>query len=260
MKFALVNNHREEAQPNLKGECPSCNSPMIARCGERRIYHWAHLGHRICDPWWENETDWHRNWKNQFPTNWQEIVHHAQDGERHIADVKTSANWVIEFQHSPIKSEEKRSREHFYKHLIWVVNGVRRERDKGKFYKVLHENNRDNRRWPELQILFPEGALLRDWIDSSVHVIFDFGEETLWWLFPESYYLNAYVLPISREKFIDMHRNINVIGVCEFDLIAQKFSAFLEQSRSPKPPSPPQSQTDFFRILTNSMRRRGYRL
>ena len=131
MKFALVNNHREEAQPNLKGECPSCNSPMIARCGERRIYHWAHLGHRICDPWWENETDWHRNWKNQFPTNWQEIVHHAQDGERHIADVKTSANWVIEFQHSPIKSEEKRSREHFYKHLIWVVNGVRRERDKG---------------------------------------------------------------------------------------------------------------------------------
>jgi hypothetical protein len=50
----------------------------------------------------ENETEWHRAWKDQFPPEWQEIVHLAGDGERHIADVKTGDGWVIEFQHSYI--------------------------------------------------------------------------------------------------------------------------------------------------------------
>ena len=50
-------------------------------------------GRRFCDPWWENETEWHRAWKDQFPADWQEIVHHAEDGEKHIADVKTD-RWL----------------------------------------------------------------------------------------------------------------------------------------------------------------------
>ena len=69
---------------------------MVARCGEVRVRHWAHKGRRLCDPWWENETEWHRAWKDQFPADWQEVVCYAEDGERHIADVKTHAGWVIE--------------------------------------------------------------------------------------------------------------------------------------------------------------------
>jgi len=56
--------------------------PMVAKCGEVRIWHWAPHRSRLCDPWWENETEWHRNWKEQFPVNWQEVVHQAVSGER----------------------------------------------------------------------------------------------------------------------------------------------------------------------------------
>ena len=55
------------------------------------------------------------DWKKCFPEEWQEVVHFAEDGEKHIADVKTPSGLVIEFQHSAIKPEEQLSREGFYK-------------------------------------------------------------------------------------------------------------------------------------------------
>src|SRR5579872_4564917 len=102
-KFALVEGQRQEAQPGLTGKCQFCEKPMVAKCGKTRIKHWAHIGKRTCDLWWENETEWHRAWKGHFPAEWQEIVHQAQNGEKHIADVKTDLGWVLEFQHSYIK-------------------------------------------------------------------------------------------------------------------------------------------------------------
>jgi competence protein CoiA len=111
---------------------------MVAKCGEVRVWHWAHKGRLLCDPWWENETKWHRDWKDEFPADWQEIVHAAGDGERHIADVKTDGGWVIEFQNSHIQPEERRSRETFYPKLIWVVNGTRRKRDAEQFLNAFN--------------------------------------------------------------------------------------------------------------------------
>ncbi|MEZ4815540.1 MAG: competence protein CoiA family protein [Bdellovibrionota bacterium] len=128
MKYALIDNERHEAKPESKGTCPSCGDAMVAKCGEVKIWHWAHRGKRICDHWWENETEWHRSWKSNFPVEWQECIHHASDGERHIADVKTSDNWVLEFQHSFLNSEERRIRSNFYEKLSWVVNGQRRKK------------------------------------------------------------------------------------------------------------------------------------
>jgi competence protein CoiA len=222
MKFALVNNERKEPQPNLEGICLSCGSPMVARCGEVRIKHWAHKGIRRCDPWWENETEWHRNWKNQFSSDWQEIVHHAENGEKHIADVKTKEDWIIEFQHSYIKPEERRSREAFYQKLIWVVDGNRRLGDKKRFFGILGDSL-FNKNYPELKSTFPEGALLRDWIQSKTHVFFDFGEEDLWWLLSGSDEYWAFILPISRSKFLEFHRNDDLIRNNEFDALVEKY-------------------------------------
>lgn len=67
MKFALINGDKAEATKGAKGVCPSCGSELIAKCGEVKVDHWAHKGNRNCDPWWENETDWHRSWKGNFP-------------------------------------------------------------------------------------------------------------------------------------------------------------------------------------------------
>ena len=85
---------------------------MIAKCGEQRVWHWAHQGTRTCDRWWEPETKWHRDWKNQFPKDWQEVIHQS-DGEKHIAGVKTESGMVIEFQHSFLRRDEREARENF---------------------------------------------------------------------------------------------------------------------------------------------------
>jgi competence protein CoiA len=115
MRFALVNKQRHEAQPKLLGICPVCGHPMVSKCGKVKVWHWAHKASGACDPWWENETEWHRAWKSLFPDHWQEVIQHSADGEKHIADVRTERGWVIEFQHSRIKPEERRSRNAFYR-------------------------------------------------------------------------------------------------------------------------------------------------
>lgn len=230
MKFALVNGQRQEAQPRLMGECIGCGNSVLAKCGERRINHWAHKARIQCDPWWETETEWHRSWKNQFPAEWQEIIHIADDGQKHIADIKTPDDWVIEFQHSYINPVERRSREDFYKKLIWVVDGNRRSRDKTRFIKVLSGAGPNNL-WPELRVTFAEGVIFNDWIASNVHVIYDFGDEDLWCLFPQSNELWTYLLPIPRFDFI---QSLSGSSLKSFDLLASKFKIFLAQYKSPR--------------------------
>jgi len=96
---------------------------MVAKCGPRVMHHWAHAGRRNCDPWWENETPWHREWKNIFPEQCRELSHTAPDGEIHRADIKTPTGIYIEVQHSSMTDAERLSREMFYKNLVWVLDG-----------------------------------------------------------------------------------------------------------------------------------------
>ena len=228
MKFALVDGERHEASPGLNGVCIGCGSPTLARCGEIRVHHWAHQGQRRCDPWWESETEWHRAWKNQFPSEWQEIIHYADDGEKHISDVKTDHGWFLEFQHSHIKPEERRAREDFYRKLIWVVDGKRRIRDEKQFFEAIRLSRGswiDNSKYPELLSLSqPEGALFRDWIKNSSHVFFDFGDTDLWWLLPQSNEEWTLILPITRQKFIEYQLSGGTAESNSFEALAEKYN------------------------------------
>ena len=123
MQYAQVNNERREAFPGGRGVCSNCGAPTIAKCGPRILHHWAHAGRRSCDPWCENETEWHRSWKNLFPENCCEISHTAPDGEIHRADIKTPTGIIIEVQHSAMTDSERLSRETFYGNLVWVIDG-----------------------------------------------------------------------------------------------------------------------------------------
>ena len=123
MQYAVVKNLRREAFPGGRGGCPTCEAVMIAKCGPRITHHWAHAGRRNCDPWWENETDWHRAWKNHFPEECREVSHVAPDGEIHRADIRTPTGIVIEVQHSRMTDAERLSREVFYGNLVWVLDG-----------------------------------------------------------------------------------------------------------------------------------------
>ncbi|HVR55680.1 MAG TPA: competence protein CoiA family protein [Pseudolabrys sp.] len=212
MKFCLVDRKIQEAQPGLSGECRDCGAAMIAKCGEHRVWHWAHLKTTTCDPWWEPETEWHRAWKNRFPEHWQEISHTSSTGEKHRADVKTEKECVIEFQHSALSQVERGSRENFYPNLVWVVDGRRRVRDAAKFSSSL--------RGPLPGYLLPtysmnrnDGALLRDWGACRVPVYFDFADRErcdaaqldqnpLWLLHPIDGDSTAYISPVARSEFI----------------------------------------------------------
>ena len=75
MRFALVKNKRTEAKSELKGICPLCSGEVIPKCGNQRIHHWAHVSNKACDSWLEQETEWHRAWKNNFPAKSGETCH-----------------------------------------------------------------------------------------------------------------------------------------------------------------------------------------
>lgn len=222
MRFALVNNNRIEAQPQLQGLCSCCSQPVIAKCGTKKIWHWAHKSKISCDNWWEPETEWHRTWKNNYSTDWQEtILLNEKNGEKHIADVLTTDNLTIEFQHSHITPQERISREQFYKNMVWVVDGTRLKRDYPRFLKewkrdgISEVYKTDKSRI--FKVGFPEFCFPEAWLKSSVPVIFDFrGDGTLddpermrnllYCLFPQVG-KNARVAEISRKAFINTTKN-----------------------------------------------------
>jgi hypothetical protein len=211
---------------------------MVAKCGERRTWHWAHQSTGNCDHWWEPETEWHRNWKNQFSEDWQEISHTSADGETHIADVKTPGGLAIEIQHSHLDPNERTTRENFYGNMVWVVDGTRRIKDKSQFFE-----NRPMLIGPFLNrnihsLAFQEGSLLRDWKDSRVPVYFDFGDSdpTLWRLNPSNRHGTANVFPVTKAEFIHGHRegHISESGLTEaIDRIVSEFEKL--QASQPRP-------------------------
>lgn len=177
MRYATVNGLRQEPSPKLRGTCPNCEREVLAKCGQQRIWHWSHVGKLECDHWWEPETEWHRSWKSLFPAEWQEVSHIADNGERHIADVKTAAGLVIELQHSPITQEERQSREIFYQSMAWVVDGMRYKRDLEAFrdtvtYGTIVQDN------PMCLRPTPRGAgILKRWAPQRCAVYLDFGDQ-----------------------------------------------------------------------------------
>jgi hypothetical protein len=123
MQYAKIDGLRCTAQPKLKAICEHCNSAVHAKCGSKVVWHWAHVSVENCDSWYEPETQWHRNWKNNFGQDRSEISI-VKDGVMHIADVLTKDDLVIEFQNSNISSETIMARELFYDKMIWVINGI----------------------------------------------------------------------------------------------------------------------------------------
>lgn len=204
---------------------------MNAKCGDLRIWHWAHRTSRGCS-WSKPETKWHHSWKARFSNDWQEVALVAADGKRHRADVKTAHGWVLEFQHSPIKADERRSREAFHHRLIWVVDGRRQSRLKTRFVRAFE---RGAPRCPESRVgkEQAEGALLRTWVLSDAHVFFDFGDgEQLWWLSPRSNLRFAYVQPFLLEEFVEIHSLGGTSEAHGFHRVVRDFSRRVAQAEN----------------------------
>lgn len=218
MRFALIDNIKVEAVKGAKGVCPNCGSELIAKCGDYKVNHWAHKGVRNCDPWWENETEWHRAWKGNFPSDWQEVILTDEaTGEKHIADVRSSQGVVIEFQHSHIDPIERTKREEFYKKMIWVVDGARLKGDYPRFLKAKESFRLTNKQGIYL-VDFIDECFPSAWVGSSVPVVFDFKgieqirnpndwKNHLYWLYPKSGIRESVVAIIPRQYLI--HQILN---------------------------------------------------
>ena len=251
-KFALVEGVRRQAESGLKGKCIFCGAEMTAKCGQIRVHHWAHRRTLTCDRWWEPETEWHRAWKDQFPLEWQEIIQESpQDGEKHIADVKTKTGVVLEFQYSFLRRDERESREKFYQNMLWVVYGRRRKRDMQQFFACLKAGNVINHEPVIVSVVWTEGALLRDWGVNRLPVYFDFGNsKTLWRLDPHGPDGTTYPSPMTKAEFLRVH-----LAGEPFD---RMFSEVIRQLAAARSKQAPQSRelTGFDRHMARKQRTR----
>ena len=171
MRLALVDKVRTKPAPSLRGKCCLCGDDMIAKCGRYVRWHWAHKARTTCDPWQESETDWHRDWKDAFHIDYQEVVHvDDRTYEKHIADIKTPGGFVVEVQHSPIGEREALSRERFYKNMIWIVDA--RHLD-GWFFLGMARHLASCRPMKYQIEWWGKSRLLEKWSKSGVHVYFD---------------------------------------------------------------------------------------
>lgn len=273
MKYANVGDERREAAPGLPGRCPRCDQPVIPKCGPIKVPHWAHIAVRNCDAWWERETEWHRAWKDEFPKDWQEIVQRAPDGEKHIADVKTAQGVVVEFQNSFLRPEERDARERFYGNMAWVVNGLRRVRDRQKVFEAIRVARLVAHAPLTFEVSIHESALLRDWAASRVRVFFDFGEASeptdkprlsghnLWLMHPSSAPDRILLTPVTKAAFLDAYVKGLRLKARAYKPPARRARAparYVAQPQSRRWPPRPESFQEYFARKEAARRRRRF--
>lgn len=117
MLYALDDDgERVEALPGGIGYCPGCEASLIPKCGEIRVWHWAH--HQAdCDSWYEPESEWSLGWKRLVLPKHCEVPF----GD-HRADIVGDGGIVIKLQFSTPSVEEAREREAHFKRMIWLFD------------------------------------------------------------------------------------------------------------------------------------------
>jgi Competence protein CoiA-like family len=120
MRYALAAGERAEATPKAQAVCPGCGAEVIAKCGQIVDPYWSHRSSPECDPWWEPETRWHREWKSALaPADRQEVVI-ERGGIRHRADAVMLDGTVVELQTGYLPVQEIKARESFYERMVWL--------------------------------------------------------------------------------------------------------------------------------------------
>ena len=121
--------HISCAQRSQEYVCPCCEEKVLLRKGDIRAHHYAHCSGTVCrDGWHYDMSDWHQEWQNQFPLQYQEIVKEL-NGKKHRADVLVEAKKIVfEFQHSSLSADEFYDRNRFYNALgykvIWIFDEI----------------------------------------------------------------------------------------------------------------------------------------
>jgi len=211
VRYAYVGSERVEPTKGQRAICACCGGEVVAKCGQFKTHHWAHKTLETCDPWWENESDWHRDWKSYFPPERQEFVFRAQvTGERHIADVYSEKGVVLKFQSYSIAQDEVEARERFYGQMIWVVNGCKNPFDKTYFNMSIHHAHTSD---PMLRKIdwIGRGKIFAKWTLAKKHVYLDFGSDVVWHLIEYNQGTkNGMVKAYPKKQFVEFFGGVFV--------------------------------------------------
>ena len=198
MQFALVNNKKIKPIPKIKGRCVGCGEEVISKCGTIKVWHWAHHTKKHCDSWWENEGEWHRKWKSYFPESYQEVrMQDKKTGEFHIADIQLNNELVIELQNSAINIDEMKSRENFYKNMIWIVNAEKFKNNIKIGHKLPSPDSNFSR-----DIIFHNRTKYDDGTDLK-KALWHLKSETT----PRGFLVNAHFTTSNPQVIIDVEKN-----------------------------------------------------
>ena len=125
----LKSNKLISASKGARCICPTCRETVIPKCGQHVIYHFAHKSiNSLCsNKYHDKKSEWHYNWQLQIenpqPGINIEVPTWARDWSSYkVADLKPLHGVIIEFQKSPMPTEERFDRERVYKRMIWVLH------------------------------------------------------------------------------------------------------------------------------------------
>jgi len=242
-RYAIVDGTKTDifdAEKGVHGVCPLCGNELVPRKGDVRNWHWAHVAGRGCDDWYEPKGAWHRGWQNCFERSWQEVpVIKPICGveKRHIADVKTTNGWTIEFQYSHLPNDGINERQAFYGEMVWVVAGMRLDRDKlkGECIMACQESFVSENGIKYLLARssdLPSGGF---WMERGKFVFFDFEgsfdkpvfDGDLLCLLPETIDGNKLLAIVPKSRLIENFRNGNERSF--LDQISRSGQSYLEK-------------------------------
>ena len=124
--------------------CEACGEKLVLKNGKIRAPHFSHKKGTLCTDDWDNEMSfWHLCWQKKFSFEQREIVKNYRN-KKHRADVLIDdIKTVIEFQHSPLSSEEFTERNNFFNALgykvVWVFDVV--EKYENGYIEFLYKND-----------------------------------------------------------------------------------------------------------------------
>jgi len=191
MFYAIRNGEKVEPTPKAFGKCQLCEKDVFSKCGQINVWHWAHYKNTSCDSWYEPESFWHYYWKMSFgKENVERVI--SKEGVRHIADICTLNDVVIELQNSPISSQTILKREEFYgERMLWVVNGdsflLRFDFERpfslnNKFLDIIHKRPKDDRTPTNKIIGFTWQYPRKCWQYCNRPLFIDFAGDDLFWV------------------------------------------------------------------------------
>lgn len=165
---------RIRAKPGMQAVCPGCQKDVIPKCGDFKIWHWAHKA-GLCKYDSEPYTPRHLEWQERALNAGMEIEKIFDPSQRYRADIyDPKRNMVTEVQHSPITMETIIDRCIFYDSKDIKIRWIFDFTDRYNSRKIgLYETYYTNSRLDYREVYGPPIKFEQKYQPRYIHCLFD---------------------------------------------------------------------------------------